>query len=78
MDDYIRWHGHYWHMGVLFDVIVSLGVLFGIVCLYLCFVKSPKGVPIKQDAAIDTLKKRYAAGEIGAEEFIRKKKDLES
>ncbi len=32
----------------------------------------------KEETAIDILKKRYARGEIDAEEFSRRKKDLES
>ena len=33
--------------------------------------------PKKQDEAMDILRKRYASGEINAEEFAQKKKDLE-
>jgi uncharacterized membrane protein len=34
--------------------------------------------PKKQDEAMDILRKRYASGEISAEEFTQKKKDLEA
>jgi len=38
--------------------------------------KSQPEQPKKQDEAMDILRKRYATGEINAEEFAQKKKDL--
>ncbi len=39
---------------------------------------SPKGGPPREESALDILKKRYARGEIGREEFDQKKRDLEA
>jgi len=83
MYEYGPWDGFYWHMGALFNIVLLLFVILGAVYLIQSFSKGPMAGPPaedpkKQDTAIDTLKKRYAAGEINAEEFSRKKKDLES
>jgi putative membrane protein len=78
-DEYGHWHEFYWHhMGGLFDIVVLLLVVIGIVCLVQYFLKSPMDNFKKQDSAMDTLKKRYASGEINSEEFAQKKKLLES
>ncbi len=83
-DEYGRWHDVYWndmywhHVGLLFNIIILLLIIFGAVYLFQRYSKNPIGGAKQQDSAMDTLKKRYAAGEIKAEEFAQKKKDLES
>ncbi len=70
-------YGH-WHMGAFFDIIFLLLVVLGIAYLVQWASKSSTEGSKKEDSAMDTLKKRYASGEINAEEFAQKKKDLES
>ncbi len=66
------WFGPF--LMIAFWVLVILGIVY--------LVKTIAGGRIsssaKEETAIDILKKRYAKGEIDAEEFARKKKDLES
>jgi uncharacterized membrane protein len=75
----VYWHHEYWHpMGILFSIVLLSLVIFGVGHLIQWYSKSPKEGSKNQDSALDTLRKRYAAGEISAEEYMRKKKDLES
>lgn len=54
-------------------------VLAGVAVYYLYPTLKSKGFDgLRFETPIDTLKKRYAKGEIDKEEFERKKKDLES
>mgnify|MGYP001267589257 FL=1 len=70
--------GHFWGPGgMIFGSIFWLLVIAGIIYLIIKYVKKSDVEP-KNETALDILKKRYAKGEIDAEEFARKKKDLES
>ena len=62
---------------MIFGSIFWLLVIAGVVYLIIKYVKKSDSGP-KNETALDILKKRYAKGEIDAEEFARKKKDLES
>jgi putative membrane protein len=68
--------GFYWPLGLFFNVIFWTLIICGIVYLFQNSSKQTTEGPKKQDAALDILRKRYAAGEINAEEFAQKKKDL--
>lgn len=57
---------------IAFWVLVILGIV------YLVKAIAGRGASSKEETPLDILKKRYARGEIDAEEFARKKKDLES
>jgi putative membrane protein len=73
-----HWGSFYWPFWGFFNIIFWVLVICGIVYLFQNASKHPSEEPKKQDAAMDILRKRYAAGEINAEEFAQKKKDLES
>jgi uncharacterized membrane protein len=49
-----------------------------VVILYAIIKYGKKPAGDEKETAMDILEKRYARGEIDAEEFSRKKKDLES
>ena len=53
-------------------------VILGIVYLVKALAGGRMSTSTKEETALDILKKRYARGEIDAEEFARKKRDLES
>lgn len=53
-------------------------VIGGIVYLVKTIAGGRMSTSTKEETAIDILKKRYAKGEIDAEEFSKRKKDLES
>jgi putative membrane protein len=80
MYEYGHWHGVYWHTSMFFNIILLLLIVFGVVYLIQCSSNNQisREGPKKLDSAMDTLKKRYASGEINAEEFAQKKRDLES
>jgi len=59
-------------LGTIFWLLVIAGIIYVI----LKYVKKPDGY--KGETPLDILKKRYARGEIDAEEFAKKKKDIES
>ena len=67
--------------GMIFMLAFSVLVLAGLVFLIKWLIqaaKSEKDVPSGSYKAIDTLKERYARGEINKEEFEKIKRDLQS
>ncbi len=72
--------GSYWGgpwamvLGFLFWILV----LFGIVYFVAYLVRWSSGDVKKEESPMEVLKKRYARGEIDAEEFAKIKKNLES
>ncbi len=63
--------------GVVFMIVFWALVILGIA--YLVKALTGRGAaPLKEETPLDILKKRYAKGEIDAEEFAKRKKDLES
>ncbi len=62
--------------GFIFMIAFWVLVILGIV--YLVKAIAGRGASSKEEMPLDILKKRYARGEIDAEEFARKKRDLES
>jgi putative membrane protein len=58
---------------IAFWVLVILGII------YLVKATTGRGASFsKEETPLDILKKRYARGEIDAEEFSKRKRDLES
>ncbi len=60
-----------WFVMIIFWALFVLGIVY----LIRMFAGSPKRAD-KEETAIDILKKRYAKGEIGKEEFDKIKDDL--
>lgn len=74
------WPGHFFGgpLGMIVGVVFWAAVIYGIFILFSRLAKRPTEDAGKQETPMDILKKRYARGEIDAEEFARRKKDLES
>ncbi len=64
-------------LGMLFGVVFWLLVLYGLFVIISNVAKRGSG-PGQNEMPLDILKKRYARGEVNAEEFVRMKKDMES
>jgi putative membrane protein len=64
--------------GPILMIVFWVLVIAGIVYLVKTIAGGRSSTFSKEETAIDILKKRYARGEIDAEEFSRRKKDLES
>ncbi len=81
------WNGHGWGMGgdfgmgfgMIFSVLLWAVVIVGIVLLvrWLSASTSQQHPAVPQETPLDVLRKRYARGEIGKEEFEEKKRDLQ-
>jgi putative membrane protein len=70
-------HGWTWMAGgfmLLFWAIVIVGIIFFV--RWIARQGGTAGPRMKDEGALDILKKRYARGEINKEEFEQKKKDL--
>jgi putative membrane protein len=66
-------------LGMIFMLVFCVLVLVGLVFLIKWLIQATKGekdVPSVSSKAIDTLKERYASGEINKEEFEKIKRDL--
>jgi putative membrane protein len=73
--------GSYYGMGwpwILFMLVFWVAAIVGIAALirWLVLASRPGAGARGEESAIEVLKKRYARGEIGKEEFEEKKKDL--
>lgn len=64
--------------GMIIGIIFWALVIYGIFYLISRLAKQPSGDIRKEETPMAILKRRYASGEIDAEEFARSKKDLES
>lgn len=62
--------------GMLLMVVFWVLVILGVVLLVKALATPGKAGEPPSESALDILKKRYAKGEIGREEFEAKKKDL--
>jgi putative membrane protein len=69
-----------WMVGLLFWTLVIYGIfrLISILTNRSSAPIKPEGPSGKEETPLEILKRRYAKGEIDAEEFAKKKKDLES
>ncbi len=83
MRNWMGWDGMYGYgmgwgwFGPILMIAFWILVILGIV--YLVKALAGKGASSsKEETPLDILKKRYARGEIDAEEFSKRKKDLES
>jgi len=65
-----------WPFGSFMNILFIALLICGIVYLSKNYSKHQTEEPKKHDEAMDILRKRYASGEINAEEFAQKKKDL--
>ena len=72
--------GWHWGMGMIHGLLWWVLVVLGIVVLVRLLGRGAASAPAPAGAAPETalevLKKRYARGEIGKEEFAEKKRDL--
>ncbi len=68
----------FWPLGASFNILFWVLVICFIAYLFKNSSKRSPDEPKKKDEAMDILRKRYASGQINAEEFAQKKKDLES
>ena len=69
----MMWGG--WGIGWIFMIVFWGLIALGLILLVRWLIGMTKGAKI-EETALDILKKRYARGEIGREEFEEKKKDL--
>lgn len=72
--------GHFFGppLGMILGIVFWALVIYGAIAL---ISRASKGRGVsggKEETPIEILKKRYAKGEINADEFARRKKDLES
>ena len=63
--------GGYWILGLLFWILVIIGLV-----LLIKYLWEGSGAKRGEESALEILKKKYARGEISKEEFAEKKKDL--
>ncbi len=72
------WGWGWWGMGIVHGLLWWAILILGIIVLVRLLGRDSRrgpGAPA-QETALDILKKRYARGEIGREEFEEKKRDL--
>jgi putative membrane protein len=65
-----------WGMAIVHSVLWWVILVVGIVVLVRLLRREPPAGAPPAETALDILKKRYARGEIGKEEFEQKKRDL--
>lgn len=64
--------------GMIFGLVFWVLVAYAIFRLIPNLTNRSLGASRKEETALEILKRRYAKGEIDAEEFTRRKRDLES
>jgi putative membrane protein len=64
-------------MGMLIGLVFWGAVIYGIVYLITRLSKARSEEPKREESPLDILKRRYALGEMDAEEYARRRKDLE-
>jgi len=63
--------------GMIISLIFWVLIIVGLIYFFSWIIRRSKGEsPKSSETALDILKRRYASGEISAEEFARVKKDL--
>jgi putative membrane protein len=67
-------YGGGWYMGILMVIFWGL-IIWGIIALVRYFGRSQQYIA-RNDSALETLKRRYAQGEINKDEYEEKKKGL--
>ncbi|OGR00548.1 MAG: hypothetical protein A2505_01230 [Deltaproteobacteria bacterium RIFOXYD12_FULL_55_16] len=67
-----------WPLGMILGIIFWGALIYGIFLLFSRLAKRRARDGEKEETPLDILKKRYARGEIDAEEFGQRKKNLES
>ena len=65
-------------LGMLMMFLFWALIIYGIFYLISHAVKTSPQVVKRDETALEILKKRYARGEIDAEEFAKRKRDIES
>jgi putative membrane protein len=65
-----------WGMAIVHSVLLWVILAVGIVVLVRLLRREPSAGGPPAETALDILKKRYARGEIGKEEFEQKKRDI--
>lgn len=76
--DWMYGYGMGWGwFGLIFMIAFWALIILGIIYLVKTIAGGRSLNSTKEETALDILKKRYAKGEIDAEEFARRKKDLE-
>lgn len=63
--------GGYWILGLIFWILVIIGLV-----LLIKYLWEGSGAKRGEESALEILKKKYARGEISKEEFEEKKKDV--
>jgi putative membrane protein len=67
-----------WPLGMILGLVFWALVIYGVFYLISNMAKRQSEGVRKEETPFEILKRRYAKGEIDAEEFARRKKDLES
>lgn len=67
-----------WPLGMIVGILFWAAVIYGIFYLIPRLAKYSSEEVKKHETPMEILKKRYASGVIDAEEFAKRKKDLES
>ena len=66
-----------WGMAIIHSALWWVLLIVGIILLVRLLRREPQAGAPPADSALEVLKKRYARGEIGREEFEEKRRDLE-
>lgn len=64
--------------GMIIGLVFWAVIIYGIFYLFSHLTKRSSAFNAREETPIEILKRRYAKGEVDAEEFARRKKDLEA